>query len=304
MKELKKHILTLSSVIIGLIIFSAPAGATSPGYSDNGILAEEWHYDMYYYDWGYFGSSPGIANLGDDVNNVSGEPDADLEIVTGSDEQGIPLPDGSGDADGLWYCFDSQGGMEWFTDTQSDESRGSVAIVDINQDGHLEIAGGTTSGETVEVMDRFGNFIWTFPDPPHAGNFMWPAAPAVVDVDPDNDGLEVIIGNRPRGEVYCPGGDNSDGSDDGYTWPGGWPWTGNEGTDWDILWVYYIGPEIYASTAVGDVDGDGAPEAVVGSTNGTLVILDAKTGVLEASFSLGGVYSSAAIADLDGNGNA
>lgn len=195
----------------GIITQQAKA---QPGNSDNGMLIEEWHYDMQWYAWGYFGSSPAIANL-PDVNSESGEPDTDLEIVTGSDECGIITPEGY--AYGLWYCFDSQGGLEWYTDTQSDESRGSVAIVDINNDGNLEIVGGTTSGETVEVMDRFGNFIWTFPDPPHQGNFMWPAAPAVIDVDPENNGLEVIIGNRPEGKVYALDGDNSDGADDGYS---------------------------------------------------------------------------------------
>ena len=208
-------------IIVVIIVFSVPVNAQI-GFSDNGKLTEEWHYDMYWYSWGHFGSSPGIANL-PDVNSVSGEPDADLEIVTGSDECGIPFPDESpGYAAGLWYCFDSQGGMEWFKDSQSDETRGSVAIVDINTDGNLEIVGGTTSGTTVEVMDRFGDFVWTFPDPPHSGSFMWPAAPAVVDVDPGNNGLEVIIGNRNDGKVYALDGDNSDLNDDGITLTSPW----------------------------------------------------------------------------------
>ena len=284
--------------------WSEPAG---PGASDNGLLAEEWHYDMQWYDWGYFGSSPGVVDLGSDVNTVSGEPDSDLEIVTGSDEFDLPFPDGSGKtALGLWYCFDSQGGMEWFTDTESDESRGSVAIADIDEDGSPDIVGSTTSGETVEAMDRFGEFIWTFPTPPRSGNFMWPAAPAVADADPDNSGLEVIVSNRPHGMIYAFDGDNSDMTDDGYTWLGGWPWEGVEGVDWDILWVYEIAggwEEVYASTAVADVDADGVLEVVVGTIYGTLVIVNARTGALEASVSLdGGIYASAALADLDGNG--
>ncbi|MFH1686767.1 MAG: FG-GAP-like repeat-containing protein [bacterium] len=291
------------SWIVALLVFVMSAAVSAaPGQSVNGILVEEWHYDMYYYIWGYFGSSPAVADLGADVNNYGGEPAANLEIVTGSDECGVPLPGGSGYAPGLWYCFDNGGNLEWFTSTQSDESRGSVGIADINDDGHLEIVGGTTSGETVEAMDRFGNFIWTFPNPPHAGSFMWPAAPALSDVDPTNDGMEVIIGNRAYGIVYCLDGDNSDGTDDGYSWPGGWPWTGTEGIDWDILWTYSLGMEIYASTAVADIDGDGVPEAIVGSTNGTLVILNAVTGAFEASFAVGGIYASAALGDLDDDG--
>lgn len=72
---------------------------------------------------------------------------------------------------GLWRAIDSQGNVEWHKNTQSDEARGSVAVTDLNGDGNLEIVGGTTSGRTIEVMDRFGNFVWTFPDPPSTGNF-------------------------------------------------------------------------------------------------------------------------------------
>lgn len=287
-------ILSAALMVTSVLTVTPSVKGISVGTSENGILIEEWRFDMYWYQWGYFGSSPGIADLGSDVNIEGTEPDVDLEIVTGSDE----MP-------GYWRCFDSQGNVEWTTYTQSDEARGDIAIIDINNDGYLEIAGGTTSGETVEVMDRFGSFVWTFPDPPHAGGFMWDGGPAVADVDNTVDGLELIIGNRPRHEVYALDGDNSDGIDEGYSWSGGWPWTGTEGTDWDILWIYLVPTscQIYSTVALGDVDNDGTIEAVFGATDGNIYILNAVTGGLEWSYSTGGaIYGSAALADLDGDG--
>ncbi len=284
-------VLILALAAIVLVIASSSAIALS-GDSDNGILVEEWRYDFGIYFWGFFGASPAIADLGPDVDNFGTDPAADLEIVAGSDDY----------APGLWRCFDSEGNLEWIKYTQSDEARGDPVIADLDGDGYLEVAGGTTSGETIEIMDRFGNFVWTFPHPPHAGNFMWDGGPAVADVDAAVSGLEVIASNRARHEIYCLDGDNSDGVDDGYTWTGGYPWYGAEGTDWDIVWIFTVPAycEIYATPAIKDVDNDEMLEVAFGSTNGVLYVLDALTGGLEASFNLGGaVYASAAIGNLD-----
>ncbi len=276
--------------------------------SENGILLEEWRYDMHLYYWGFFGSSPGIADLGFDVNAKGNEPDEDMEIVTGSDECSEFYPELNAFAPGIWRCFDSQGNIEWAKNTFSDESRGDVVIVDINNDNHLEIAGGTTSGKTVEVMDRFGDFFWTFPNPPGSGEFMWPSGPAVADVMTFVDGQELIIGNRHFHEVYALDGDNSDGINEGYSWPGGEPWDGVEGVDWDILWVYTVpcNPpncriEIYSTIALGDVDNDGTIEAIFGATDGYVYILNGRTGVLEWRYKTqdNAFYASAALADID-----
>jgi hypothetical protein len=297
-----KALLTKKSGIVVSILFAVLVTATSPviaavGFSDNGLLNEEWRDDFDVYFWGYFGASPAIADLW--VNTQGSEPNADLEIVSGSDDM---APSSFPGFLGVWRCFDSQGNLEWATDTQSDEARGDPVIVDLDGDGYLEIVTGTTSGETIEVLDRFGNFFWTFPDPPQSGNFMWDGGPAVADVDPAVSGLEVIASNRARYEIYCLDGDNSDGVDDGYTWPGGYPWFGNEGVDWDILWIFTvpIACEIYATPAIDDVDNDGQLEVAFGATNGVFYVLDAQSGALETSFSLSGaIYASAAVCNLD-----
>ena len=273
------------------------------GYSIHEILREEWRFDMHWYGWGYFGASSAIADLG--VNTVGGEPDSDLEIATGSDELWGPPP-----SSGVWRTFDSGGNLEWQTGTKTDEARSSLAIADIDGDGDLEMAGGTTSGWFVEVLDHLGNFVWSFPkftQPYIGGPFVWPSSPALCDIDPEVDGLELVIGNRNHGNVWAFDGDNSDNMDEGITITAadfsGYPYAlGNEGTDWDVLWKVDTGNEVWASPACGDVDNDGTVEVVIGSTDGNVYVIDGTTGIVEHTFTTGGaVYASAALANLDGD---
>jgi hypothetical protein len=309
----RKPVLSFSMLLlVGAMLVSLATLITlanpSVGFSDNGILVKLWSFDMRWYAWGWFGSSPAIADLGSDVNNAGTEPDSDLEIVTGSDE--LWGPPGSA---GVWRAFDSGGNLEWQRGTETDEARSSPAIIDIDGDGDLEIAGGTTSGWYLQVMDHQGNFVWTFPKLTGfqiGGPFVWPSSPAVADLDVNVSGLEVVIGNNPDGNVWCFDGDNSDGIDEGITldtstipspdFPN-WPYTlGAEGTDWDALWKFDTGGPVIASPAIADVDNDGTLEVVIGSTNGNVYVLDGPTGSLEHTFSTGGaVYASAALANLD-----
>jgi len=275
------------------------------------LLVEEWRYPMFYhYEWGWFGSSPAIADLGPDVNIIGTEPDSDLEIITGSDEWAHYYWELGQDAYGIWRCLDSRGNLEWAQNTKTDEARSSPASIDIAGDGDLEIAGGTTSGWYVEVMHHIGGFAWTFPTQTVAhvsGPFVWPSSPAVADVDPNVSGLEVIIGNRYNGSVWAFDGDNTDGVDDGITitsadFPDFPEILGTEGTDWDVLWKFDTGNDVWSSPAVGDVDNDGTLEVVIGSTDGNVYVLDGPNGSLEHAFSTGdAVYASAALANLDGD---
>ena len=288
------------------------------GTSMHEILRKEWTFDMHWYAWGYFGASSGIADLG--VNTVGGEPNSDLEIVTGSDETWGPYQDGVFSA-GVWRTFDSGGNLEWQRGTQTDEARSSVAIVDLDGDGDLEIAGGTTSGWYFEVMDHQGNFVWTFPKLTGyyvGGPFVWPSSPAAADLDSSVSGLELVIGNQWLGNVWAFDGDNSDGVDDGVTIAyADYPWTywngtnwvsaltGTEGVDWDVLWKFPATGDlggIFATPAIGDVDNDEDLEVVIGAPNGNVYVLDGATEALEHTFATGGpVYASAALANLDGD---
>lgn len=286
-----------------LCVDEADCVHVSEGQSVHGKLISMWTHPLFEgggnYGWGYFGSSPGIADFGSDV----GEGNKRLEIVTGSDAFDYRESDIGATVVGAWHMFNHDGKTLWAKDTQSDESRGSVAIADFNNDSNLEIGGGTTSGRTLEVMDRHGNWVWTFPTPPEPGAFSWPGGMAVVEVNPVVNGLEVFAGNRDDNRVYSFDGDNSDGVNEGCSVSG---WAGNEGTDWDVLWRFDLGlfGKLYASPAVGDIDADGTKEVVIGSTNGRLVALNAVNGALEWSFhTVGGIFGSAALADFDGDGD-
>ena len=301
-------------VISGLLfVESVTSTSESVGFSENGILKEEWRYDMGWYSWGWFGSSPAISDLGPEVNTKGGEPTSDLEIVTGSDEYCRYYPELGKYACGIWRVFDSKGNLEWAKDTLTDESRSSPVVVDLDGDGDLEIIGGTTSGYYLQVLDHLGNFVWNFPKLPEyytGGPFLWPSSPAVADINKEIDGLEIVIGNRVDGKIYAFDGANNNGKNDGITITS-LPWfpypLGKEGIDWDVLWTFEppegdgIGPDGIVSTpAIADVDKDGELEVVVGSTNGNVYVLNASNGKLEYTFKTNGpVYSSPALANID-----
>ena len=254
----------------------------------------EWRYPLQsFYVWGLFGSSPAIGDVRDDIEG--------LEVALGSDEYFNYYPE-IGSANGIWRLLNSTGGLIWAKATDSDESRSSPALADLNGDGYLEIVGGTTSGSSVEAIDRFGNFIWTFPHPPSPGSFMWPSSPAIADVDPTVSGLEVIIGNRPLGSVWALDGDNTDGINEGVTVDtADYPWaTGTEGVDWDVLWIFSTQGSVWSTPAIGDIDEDGNLEVVIGSDDGHVYALDGATGAPKWACPTGSpVRSSAALADLD-----
>ncbi|HHF56213.1 MAG TPA: DUF11 domain-containing protein, partial [Thermoplasmatales archaeon] len=279
-------------------------------------LSEEWNYsfqraqthraDNYRM---IFGSSAAIANISSD---------AGLEIVTGSDEIFNFYPELGKEAYGIWRCFLSNGTIYWAIDTQTDEARSSPAIVDIDDDGRYEIIAGTTSGWLLEVMEDDGTIKWTFPSisdgPVVGGNYVWHSSPAVADLNESVEGLEIVIGNNPFEGVWCFDGNNSDAIDEGFTLPidenGSSPYfpgypnhLGEEGKEWDVLWIFNTTGRIIATPAVGDVDGDGKLEVIVGSLNGILYIIDGSNGKEEWNFTTGAaIYSSAALADIDDDG--
>ena len=271
-------------------------------------LIEEWHYPfqpviIHEADNVIFGSSPAIGNI---TGNEK------LEIFTGSDEMNNTYPELNGSwARGIWRCFDAYGNIVYALDTQTDEARSSPAIADIDNDGIKEIVGGTTSGWFVETIEDEG-FEWTFPSfgdgPVYQGPYVWHSSPAIVDAIPEVGGIEVIIGNNPYKSIWCFDGDNSDGIDEGINinpsyFPGYLlhrPSLGNEGVDWDVLWVFNTSGNVIATPAIGDVDKDGLLEVTIGDLSGEFYILNATNGVKEWNFTTGGaIYSSASFADID-----
>ncbi|MCJ7630789.1 PQQ-binding-like beta-propeller repeat protein, partial [Candidatus Bathyarchaeota archaeon] len=112
------------------------------------------------------------------------------------------------------------------------------------------------------------------------------STPAIGDVD--NDGcLEVMIGSAD-GNIYCL--------------------NGRTGL---LEWKYTTGGKVDASPALADFELDGDLEVVIGSADGKVYFIDGDengNGIIDASevtfFSTeGAVYSSAALGDVDNDGN-
>ncbi|MCD6532401.1 PQQ-like beta-propeller repeat protein, partial [bacterium] len=236
----------------------------------------------------------------------------------------------SDSSQGVWRCLDAGGNLEWARGTGTDESRSSPAIADFyGGDGLPDIIAGTTSGWNVEAMDRFGNFLWTFPHPPLlAGPYAWHSSPAVGDVVPDLPGLEVVIGcnagmdsTENHWGVYCLQADPSDGTDDGITFAG---WDdypipgGTDGTHWDVIWYYRTDAPVISTPCLVDMNGDGDLDVVFGTgwengyldagyPGGKIVCLNGADGTLLWEYTTGGTYpavsASPAAADFDGDGD-
>lgn len=158
----------------------------------------------------------------------------------------------------------------------------------------------TTLGSSSQ-SDPEGILTATIPQPPVQTGFPvnlngeWVGSSSAVLGDITGNGInEIVIGDR-SGKVHVYTG------------------TGNK------VWEYDTGNmAIGGKPAIGDVDGDGRNEIVVGAghtstlhSHGGLYVLD-HTGNLQCTFKTGdfngdgwrdGVYSSPALADLDGNDN-
>ena len=322
--------ITLSVMVLAFGIVSAdfslkwfyPEASNSTSSSDTFFTVD--------YDRMLYGATAGIYNL-PDINSVGSDPDDYLEIVLGSDEL-KNVEDTTDSSQGVWRCLDAEGNLEWAVGTGTDESRSSVAILDFyGSDGLPDIVSGTTSGWNVEAMDRFGNFLWTFPSPPHiSGPYAWHSSPAVADIVPDISGLEIAIGCNAGYDstdnhwgMYCLQADPSDGMDDGITYSG---WSdyptapgGTDGTDWDIIWFYPTDAPVISAPCLVDMNNDGILDVVfgtgwqggiggsLGQPGGKIICLNGEDGSLLWEYSTGGSYpavsASPAAGDIDGDGD-
>ena len=186
-------------------------------------------------------------------------------------------------------------------------SRSAPAVCDLIGDEHPEVVIcrhlDDTSPDavcTVWMFDYAGNYIWS--RELEDGGVSVASTPAVGDISSIHPGNEILV---------C----TSDGYASNYPYPpsdGGKYWNSAvyllDPVDGDNIWKSEtFNCYFFASPVIGDIDGDGINEVIVGSHVGSewkkVFVLDGDYGTLEHTFSVNGtVPNSVAICDLNDDG--
>ena len=221
------------------------------------------------------------------VADVDG--DGRLEVVFGVRAQRV-------------YCCDAEtGDVVWFRPLRYDpDSSPTLAVASgepIILVGGGEHTGGTGDNALIALGPSDGRILWQAA----AGGGVDGAA-TVADLDGDGE-EEAVFCSLASGSVIATDLSGRErwrvpfGPTDACTHDPGCRVPGRP---------YFTGRAIcrsYVTPLVADVDGDGAPEVVAGSNNGTLLVLDGASGAEKARLETGGmVRGSAVLADLDGDG--
>ena len=284
------------------IVIGSFDGAVYAVPSDSGgqsvIRTPKWSYQTEKLIW----SSPAV-----DVPDGDGRP----EVVVGSDDKNVYVLDGA------------TGQAKWIFPTLA-RVRSSPTLVDLNGDGTLEILIGSNQiyaldarrkqrlwayplqtttfssaavgdidgdGRREAVIGSYDNYVyaldaqtgtakWRF----FAGNFV-ESSPALGDIDGDGE-VEVVFG---FGAISARGD------------KGVYALRGRDGSP---KWLFRLDDDqrVISSPALGDVDGDGQPEVVIGSNVKVLYVFDGQGRVKYTHEAGNFIESSPALGDVDGDG--
>lgn len=195
------------------------------------------------------------------------------------------------------YGYDGRPLAGWPTASNYRFIKVAASIGDINRDGTPEIVAGdeccyvfswNPTGDWMGTGLADNSFLWrNLTGTPSTAIFG--STCALGDVDGDPLGIpDVVVGTNRAPEMYgFPGDPWGDFISDPLYLPG-WPKNTNS--------------RVETSPAIGDVDGDGRNDVVVGADDGNLYVLRSVDGAW-AAYKVGGqMKSSPALCDLDGDG--
>ncbi|MDG2114248.1 MAG: hypothetical protein P8N02_16755, partial [Actinomycetota bacterium] len=195
--------------------------------------------------------------------------------------------------------------LEWCIEYDGYNRSSSPAIGDLDRDGTNDIVWGDENG-FVYAADADGNLLPGFPAGASlAGtghNSPMNSSPTLWDLDHDGD-LEIIIG---VGSLWAAGDHHGGLLVLNHVGQRVWSWQGGDKTD---LWSGVPGPDgfsepVYATVAIGDVDGDGFEDIVFGGWDHRIWALD-RNGRVVSGFPFehyDSIWSSAALYDVDDDG--
>ncbi|MGD9403389.1 MAG: C25 family cysteine peptidase, partial [bacterium] len=268
---------------LGGEVRAAPCIADIDGDFDFEIIAANtygqvyvWHHEGtgYLQPNGFFAQAQGSIYGSPAIADVDGN--LDLEIIVGTtgseglyiynhDGSGYLNPDGLFASPGIIYC--------------------SIAVGDIDANGDVELVAGKMFSQSMVVYDHTGD---VHPGWPQSMRGTVRSSPALAELDGDGK-LDIVIGTMRTGGV----GDTACVyvfSDDGSV-RAGWP-------------VYAQG-DFESSPVVGDIDGDGEMEVVIGCTDDMLYAYNADGTRLDGwpRHMAGEIYSAPALCDIDLDGD-
>ena len=207
---------------------------------------EQWRFELY-----TFGGSPCIADI---------DGDGKLEIIV------IEIDKNDRNISNI-YCLSNLGEVKWSINLDS-KVWGSASVVDLNNDGYLEILYGSHDYK-LHCINYLGYEEWFFTTADRIID-----SPSVADID--DDGTPEILFASYDFSVYCL--NNTGGKE----------------------WMYSSGNYTTSPIAI-DLDNDNTFEVIFGSDNKSLLCLDHQ-GIVEWNFPTDHYPRTSITADIDNDG--